>query len=215
MMQYDERMIVVNTAQTFPAIAHRALTPPPGSANPATVEAKVLDELADATRGDWPNFSDKTLGIYADYLMGTCGGVVTTAYRITGQERLATGKIRFEVEPAVELTPLIGMPQPGGPWKRGEARGTRALETPAYPPTVPAEFWDLGTWTRAVLTAASVALGGDPHLPGDLTAQFNERWNAALNLNDVEVTVRQDGTIVIEVPSGRDVLVRTKELERS
>ena len=214
MLLDDALMIIVNTQQSYPPIARRMLTPPSGSTKPVTVDDSLLKELADDTRGEWLNFTDAALRANGDYLLGTCKGKVTVAYRITGYERTEYSKLRFEVEPALELTHVIGAPQPGGPWKRGEARGIRQMGTPALPEGAEC-FADLGTWGRYVLDAASTILGDEAPPGGPVAAWLREQWEASLDVSGVRVSSRPDGTIVVDVPAGRDVLVRTISVEEA
>lgn len=200
-------MIITNTAQSYPEVARRILTPLPGESKPVAVDADTLTSLADITRAEWPDISDKVLDGFDDYLLGTCQGLVTVAYRIVAHERI-NGKLWFDVEPAPELVPFIGQPQPLGPWKRGEARGTRRVPTPAAPAT---SIYDFGTWNRSLIDAAFNVLGEPDFQQGPLTAQLLQQWTEeqARNVPDnVHVSVRSDGTIVVDVPAGQNVLVR-------
>ena len=201
-------MIIVNTQRSYPPIARRMLMPPPGSAKPVTVDALLLEELAHVTGGEWLSFTDAVLRANGDYLLGTCGGEVTVAYRITGYERTKDSKLRFEVEPALELAHVLGTPQPGGPWKQGEARGIRQMTTPALPEDA-ARLGDFGTWVRSVLDAAGTILHDEAPGGGTATAWLREQWEAARDVSGVRVSSRPDGTIVVDVPAGHDVLVRT------
>ncbi|WP_309131241.1 hypothetical protein [Brevibacterium sp.] len=202
-------MIIVNTAQTYPPVARQIVTPQPGQSKPVTADENALMLLADITRGDWPSLSDRLLEEAGDYLLGTCEGLVTVTYRIIGHERVDGNKLRFAVEPAPELVPLIGQPQPLGPWKRGEARGTRRVDTPeSLASTV---MYDVPTWKRYVLGVAQDLLSGSVSAQGPLTAHLRQQWieeQAASIPQNVHISVRPDGTIVIDVPAGQDVLVR-------
>lgn len=201
------RMILVNTSKSYPSLARRIITPAPGESKAVAVEESTLELLAEITCGDWRNLSDGLLAEYGDYLLGTCSGVVTVAYRITGHERFE-GKLRFEVEPATELTPLIGQPQPEGPWKRGEARGTRQVRTPESLP--PADLYNYGAWVRGVLDAAQNVAWDTIKEPSPLAAQILHQWAQAQEAvpENVQVSTQPDGTVVIDVPPGQDVLVR-------
>ena len=201
------RMILVNTAKSYPTVARLIVSPPPGQSKPVTVENEILDALETVTTGDWPNLSDTFLDDHGDYLLGTCSGLVTVTYRITRYERIG-GKLRFFVEPAPELTPLIGQPQPQGPWKRGEARGTRQVVTPTSLPS----HYDHGTWKRYLINAALDVLGGTVSQQGPLASHFLQQWDderATIVPDNVRISVRLDGTIVVDVPPGQNVLVRT------
>lgn len=223
MLRNDVCMIVVNTEHSYQLIARRMLTPPPGATKPVTVDDSLLEELAEKTRGDWLNATDAALRVHGDYLLGTCKGRVTVAYRITGYERTELSKLRFEVEPALELTHVIGAPQPKGPWKRGEARGIRQFATPNPTQVATPENLskgaianaDLGTWKRYVLDAAVTIMGAEEPQREPAAAWLREQWEASIDVSGVHVGSRSDGTIVVDVPAGRDVLIRTISAEEA
>lgn len=187
-------MIVVNTGRSYPSIARRLLD--------AATREDALAELTKETSGRWPMISAENLARFADYVLGTCDGIVTVIYAVDGWETVTgsdgkTPKIQFDlVSPSMPVSPrwpradtitsLIGTPQPGGPWKRGEARGTRMMTTPAeldVPRT---------TWMGAVCDAARAVVGPIDEAPRVPT-----------------MIVRPDGTVVVTVQAGTPVLVQT------
>lgn len=189
-------MIVVNTGKTYPPIAYNLLT----SSN----HQRELAMLADVTRGDWPNLSDEHLDTFGDYLVGTCDGKVTAVYKITGFDRrhLASRdggdrtKVRFTVTPAFDFAWLIGRDQPGGPWKRGEARGTRRIALGRHE-IEEGRLDHHRTWTAAVLQTAR-----------DVAA--NHFDDVAPPRDPFEAHIRPDGVVVVEVPAGTPVLIQPR-----
>lgn len=184
-------MIIVNTKATY---GH--------SAAGLVAGEDRLHELAGNTGGDWPPLSEANLRTYADFLLGTCDGIVTVAYRITGTRRveveqattspddepLTVVKMRFRIDPAPEMTWMIGRDQPEGPWRQGEARGTRRVLTPPHR-SMEATLED---WERAVVATArrvvptpSTALSPAP----------------AISASGVEIARRDDGALVVTIPA--------------
>lgn len=187
-------MIIVNTGKTYPPIAYNLLT--------TSDHQRVLAMLADVTSGDWPNLSDEHLETFGDYLVGTCDGRVTVAYKILGFSRRyietrhqgPRAKVRFSVEPATDLAWLIGRSQPGGPWRQGEARGTRRVALAGH--EIEEGRLDYrGTWVAAVAqTARSLAA--------------NHFTDVAPPNAAFEAHIRPDGVVVLEVPAGTPVLIQ-------
>lgn len=124
-------MIVVNLARSYQQLVELETV-------------GVEQDLLSITQGEWPPLSESSLEGYADLLVGVFQDVIVTAYRIARVQVLLVDGVKkmvFQVEPPVDrdLNPvsldsdaarepaawLIGCPIPGGPWKRGEARGTR------------------------------------------------------------------------------------------
>jgi hypothetical protein len=185
-------MILVNTKLKYPAAAR------------ALLEQDDAVALGDITRQTWPDMTDARLTQYADYLMGTCGGIVTCIYEVKRWSRTTIDdviKLVFTVAPALDLADLIGRPQPGGPWRRGEARGTRCITTQDYldellPETGPSLDRN-DTWRGAVARVARTILDvpGTQHTPN--------------------LTVQPDGTVVVTVTAGTPVLVRSLDLSES
>ncbi len=180
-------MILVNTKRTYPAAAAALLRDD---------DAAAL--LRDTTRQAWPNMADARLDEYGDFLMGTCDGIITCVYKVNHWTRTThdgVDKLVFTVTPALDLTDLIGRPQPGGPWRRGEARGTRCVATQHYLAELRPQLGDGltgdDTWRGAVEQVAR-ALLGVPRLPH----------------HSPSLTVQPDGTVVVTVSAGTPVLVQ-------
>lgn len=182
-------MLLVNTVHSYPAVAN-ALTA-------ATTHAErhmALHQLEEITRGDWPDLSDKTLAKSADAILGSSDGLITVAYEVRSWKRSknAAGvtKLIFEVASDPKLAWLIGLPQPGGPWRRGEARGTRQVQVdPAWAVDRAASG---PTWDDQVMKTAR-------HLsPRDAPPEL------------AQVHQRPDGTWVVTVPAGDPVLIRPR-----
>lgn len=189
-------MILMNMKDTYPGIA--------ASLRARTDVSKALQDLSRCTGGDWPDLSDRYLREHGDYLLSTYDGIVVATYRPLTHTRVMVPpsspsakdptalvpKIRFDVEPALEMTWLIGQPQPGGPLQRGEARGTRKVATPPE-----RSHADYDEWLAAVRSAARTTLpSGVESVP------------TPAGSDGVEVAVRHDGALVITVPAD---MVRT------
>lgn len=121
-------MIVTSLNRSYPNLVDDTQTRP---------HITPVFELEEKTRGDWPSMRETTVTGYFDYVVGTWNDMIVSAYPFDAIKRLDNGKVQF-----VNTTPqtdresprgewLIGCPIPGGPWKPGQARGTRryALET--------------------------------------------------------------------------------------
>lgn len=113
-------------------------------------EPAATYRLEGITRGDWLKISPDLLDGYLDYVVGTYDDMIVSAYPIERVEARSGGLIRFlgeeEVVGYTEMVDalwssgrssapgewLIGCPMPGGPWKRGEGRGTRRYQLKTY-----------------------------------------------------------------------------------
>lgn len=188
-------MLLVNTARSYPRVALSITT--------AHNVADLLGELADVTRQSWPDLSDEYLATNADYIAGTAAGLITVIYKVVDVDRTRGGrdgqnegpvKLVFSVRPAPELGYLIGKPQPGGPWRRGEARGTRAVLTPNAdePGADDDPTWDK-RWIGPVLETARVVTRDVARI-----APVDEH---------VSTSISADGTVVVRVPMGTKVLI--------
>lgn len=122
-------MIVVNLNKSYPAVAAALVDDHPNSTK---LKVTDLQPLADITRGDWYRLSEAKIAETGDLIIGTYASQVVSAYEPTGHIQNADGTVTFTVRPARHWAALIGAPQPCGPWKRGEARGTRYLPTEDY-----------------------------------------------------------------------------------
>lgn len=170
-------MIVVNTNQTYPQ-----------AVSGGRVDFDALEQL---TCGDWPPMRDSLLDAAADVLIGTYNNVVTVFYNIRGWTRQTNGKLRFHVTSAPNMANWIGQPMPGGPWKKGEARGIRRIATPDDGPHRMPQH---ATWKGAIAATARQLLSLD-EVPD----------------HEVTVVTRADGTIVVTVPAGAPVLVQPRK----
>lgn len=187
-------MLIVNTQLSYPDIG----------AELGLDDSAALVELAEITRKTWPPLTDAYLKRSADFLAGTAYGKVTVTYRITGWARTSGDKIEFQVVPAPELTKLIGIIQPGGPWVRGEARGTRQVSTPRLQQISEADRQRAidDEWTPAVIDAARRILG-------DALVATTDQPDAAIRTEVYpQVKVTASGRVIVTVSAGQEVLVR-------
>lgn len=107
-------MIIVNVNTTWPDVQ----------------EGKVTPEYA--TLRAWHGIGDKALERYADAILGIYQGEVVSAYDITGWQRHGTGrtsKIEFTGVPSKRWAHLIGTPNPGEAWRRGQQRPVKYKDT--------------------------------------------------------------------------------------
>lgn len=205
-------MIVANLNKSYPSLIRAAETRPLA--------------LQGITTGDWPYLKEATLNGYDDLLVGTYDDMIVTAYRITGTSTVdyeGIPKTRFEVASPISPSDdpfagflhdsrfepaawLIGCPIPGGPWKQGEARGTRRYNLDDYrkdhPELVEREAREFGASTEEELLH---------HLRGDTlvsTADFPALSGAhpspSGNSTETGVTVvrQPGGTVVVTIPTG-------------
>lgn len=68
-----------------------------------------------------------------DYLVGVSGDQVVSVYEIRGWRRDDDHRVIFNVSRArAEMAAAVGQPTPGGPWKRGESRPIRYVDTQVF-----------------------------------------------------------------------------------
>jgi hypothetical protein len=84
---------------------------------------------AEVTLSAWAQISDDRLHQYGDAVLGIYQNEIVTAFDITGWSRNHEGRVIFEGTPSREWTHLIGTPNPGKPWVRGQARPVQYLDT--------------------------------------------------------------------------------------
>jgi hypothetical protein len=139
-------MIVVSLKRSYPNLIADLDSPSVG-----VVEYR----LEGITRGNWPAMRAELIDGYLDYVVGTWDGVIVSAYPTNAVEVLSDGRIKFGYEEDETSKPvdaftdrfermsvsnnsgepaewLIGCPMPGGPWRQGEARGTRRYDLDSY-----------------------------------------------------------------------------------
>ncbi|MFH7337134.1 hypothetical protein [Streptomyces sp. KHY 26] len=84
---------------------------------------------AEVTLSAWAQISDDRLRQYGDAVLGVYQKEVVTAFDITGWSRTREGRVVFEGNPSRRWAHLIGTPNPGKPWVRGQARPVQYLDT--------------------------------------------------------------------------------------
>jgi hypothetical protein len=104
-------VIVVNLRRTWPQVLAGARTP------------------ADVTLGAWAHMKEQSLDEHADAILGIYQHEVVAAFDITGWSRTREGRVVFEGNPSRRWAHLIGTPNPGKPWVRGQARPVQYLDT--------------------------------------------------------------------------------------
>lgn len=187
-------------------------------------------ELREITLGDWPKLSESSLEGYTDYVVGVYDDAIVTAYKISGHEIVeynGVDKIRFSAE-SIYVRPetdtnslfdtstfktriedkaawLIGCPIPGGPWRKGESRGTRRYRLKDYlndyPQLVERQTEEY-SHRRAEFLCKFYA--GIAEIEGMDFPQFELSSNAPKTGSDEGITVvrQPGGTVVITVPTG-------------
>lgn len=212
-----ELMIVVNLKRSYPELIQRE-------------QRGVLSDglnLQGITTGDWPKLSEESLEGFDDFLVGTYDNMIVTAYRLIGAETIdydGVEKTRFKVaepiagngdqfgsllgntassEPAAWL---IGCPIPGGPWKRGESRGTRRYSLDEFradhPELAQRSEEDFGATMSGALLRQ---FRGDPHVAIEDYPQLVAASGTTAPVGPetgVTVVRQPGGTVVITIPTG-------------
>lgn len=209
-------MIVVNLNRSYPEFA--AGLAESGHTDPNKVLMRDLRPLAQATAGDWFRLTDMRIRQYGGPLVGVFAAQVVSVYEIEGWEQQADHTVRFDVKPAVTWSALLGTGQPGGPWKQGEARGTRLVESASYQ-----ERYEIATtlgrdtaaWKRHTAELALRHQGlieRDP-IPVETVshpAQLTVEWPG---MAPIGLQFTSTGILEIEVPRGmRTRVVRAKDI---
>ncbi|MEV5066393.1 hypothetical protein AB0K94_35645 [Streptomyces sp. NPDC053794] len=94
---------------------------------PDVVAGKQTPE--DVTLQYWAQITDEALETYGDGLLGIYQHQVVSAFDVTGWKRDADGRVIFDGVPSKEFGHLIGTPNPGKHWVRGQSRPVQYLDT--------------------------------------------------------------------------------------
>lgn len=108
----------------------------------------LLEQLKHVTTSKWAGLGKQmlhTIGPSAealyehgkseedDFILGVSGDQIVSVYKIRGWHRSDDDRVVFDVDPArSEMAAAVGAPTPGGPWKRGEARPIRYVDTQVF-----------------------------------------------------------------------------------
>jgi hypothetical protein len=87
------------------------------------------DTAEDATLGSWAQITDDALAVYGDVVLGIYQNEVVTAFEIDDWDRNEDGRVVFSGDRSDRFEYLIGTPNPGKPWVRGQARPVQYLDT--------------------------------------------------------------------------------------
>jgi hypothetical protein len=87
------------------------------------------DTAERATMEAWAQITDDALAVYGDAVLGIYQNEVVTAFEIDDWDRNADGRVVFTGYPSDRYEYLIGTPNPGRPWVRGQARPVQYLDT--------------------------------------------------------------------------------------
>ncbi|WP_331738429.1 hypothetical protein [Embleya sp. NBC_00896] len=104
-------MILVHLASSWPDVLAGRRTP------------------ADVTLRAWAQIKDEALSTYADGLLGIYQNSVVTAFDILDWKRTDDGRVAFDGVPSSRFGHLVGTPNPGKPWVKGQARPVQYLDT--------------------------------------------------------------------------------------
>lgn len=219
-------MIVVGLHRTYPVVIDDVKN---GQLNNAWTIAAALSET---TLGNWPKLSVSSLQGYLDYIVGTSKDMIVTAYKTSGFELVeldGVEKIRFVAESIYTRLEddkdelfgagtfgslrtrdtaawLIGCPIPGGPWKRGESRGTRRYLLSDYLQDHPEmeerqkdEFSERNAELLCKFFAGSASIDemDFPQLNPD-----SEKTGRTATEDGVTVVRHPGGTVVVTIPTG-------------
>lgn len=211
-------MILVNINRTYPEAAEQiAAVNEDASRDIATMKA-VVQPLIDGSRRWWPMLTPRYLEEHGDYLAAIADHRIVGVFRVTGTSIEMVGDVRkvvFDVEIAPEAAHHIGAPTPGGPWRKGESRGTRSVVTPGdFLPVSQMTEHDVEVYYSRLHTMAVAYTEGrtwevkpeqgpTPYSSGDTS------YRHAGTVGDVEVRVYPDGVVGVRVPQGHRVMVET------
>ena len=196
-------MIVVNLNKTFPTWAEKfAVTAPVDDLH--QVKIADLHGLAEICAGDWWRIPELAIAQYGDLLVGCYANQIVAAYHISGHRQdKATGRVRFTIKPAYDYSGIIGAGQPGGPWKQGEARGSRHLPlddyTDRYMGKPNARAWKHTGAGRAALRAPQITRDPTPPVQVTHPARVSFSWP---HLGEITISWTTTGILEIAVPEG-------------
>ncbi|MCX5103581.1 hypothetical protein [Streptomyces sp. NBC_00439] len=117
---YDES-IILDSGDAVVILVHLPKTWPDVLTGKQTVEGVTLQY--------WAQITDEALETYGDGLLGIYQHEVVSAFDVTGWERDANGRVIFSGAPSKEFSHLVGTPNPGKHWVRGQSRPVQYLDT--------------------------------------------------------------------------------------
>ena len=205
-------MILVNVKNTYPDVAALIADHDDRPGATPTLGVANIAALIDITGSGWQQFSPGYLDDYGDYVAATVGATIVGVFRVDSHKNEA-GRTRFGLTPAVEAAHLIGAPMPGGPWKRGEGRGTRGVTTP--PGVLPLdEIQDAdvrGYYGRTRAVAAAFVSGRIGQSGVDLTptpyTADDTAFTDSATVGGALVRAYPDGVVAVDAPRGMRVVV--------
>lgn len=193
-------MILVNLTKSYPAVARKLAEL--GLDSPRQVKVALLVDLAAATAGDWYRVSELKIAEFGDIIVGCYGGEAVSVWAIVGHTQQPDGTVSFQLKPALEWHQLVGAPQPGGPWKRGEARATRYVDTEEYAryrghPNI--NTWKANTWTTAIAHHRRIDREPVPVAAFNTPAEISVSWP---HVGPITLHLTSTGVLEISVPQG-------------
>lgn len=193
-------MILVNLAKSYPAAARQLAE----LERTAARQVKVADlaGLAAATAGAWYRISELKIAEFGDLIVGCYSGEAVSVWRIAGHTQDSDGTVTFQLKPAPEWHQLVGAPQPSGPWKQGEARGTRYLPTEEYiryQGHANINTWKANTWSTAVAHHRRIDREPVPVAAFNTPAEISVGWP---HVGPIKLSITSTGILEISVPHG-------------
>lgn len=135
-------MILVHLPQSWPQVLAGTHTP------------------EEVTLGSWAKVSDAAIAEYGDVVLGIHKNTVVTAFDITGYARTGDGRVTFHGHRSPTWDHLVGGPNPGRPWVRGQARPVQYLDTAALE-SGDAAVEDVPEGRRAVIDGITLTVAED------------------------------------------------------
>ncbi len=195
-------MIIVNLNKSFPDWSEKFSATVPTDLH--QVKIADLHGLAEICAGDWWRIPDLAIRQYGDILVGIYANQIVAAYQIADYRHLETGRVRFTLKPAYEYSSMIGVGQPGGPWRQGEARGSRHLPTDDYADRYKAKpnarAWKFNVAELAVLLSSRLTREVTPPAQVNHPAQVSFSWPHLSG--PVTLSWTTTGVLEIAVPEG-------------
>lgn len=172
----------------------------------------ILEQLKHITTTKWSGLSKEMLETFRprahelyehgdsteeDYIMGVTGDRIVSVYTIRGWHRADDNRVVFDVGRArPEMAAALGQPTPGGPWKRGEARPIRYIDTQVFNRELARDhemdLYDVGDVERRMIEVVRALAGPPP---------------ATSPLEGVDVERDPRGGVRVTVPLGTKVTI--------
>lgn len=222
-------MLLVNVKRSYPDVAERITSAhvihPEGDEPSLDLTDEDWQALKSIACGWWQYLSIRYLDAWAsDYLAATANSLIVGIFRVDGYRHVDAhgepvqglpgreSRVLFDLSPAPEAAHLIGQAMPGGPWQRGEGRGTRGVATPAdLLPKDAVTHQDVDVYlqrTAAVavrFTEGTLSASQDEVIPA--YTSLDTSYTEFTEIGEAQVRLYPDGTIGVTAPAGLRVVV--------